>query len=151
MFEMPSYLGMMVVSARMCDEKLLGLQQEFIVLKKLRISIIDDDKSVRSSIMSYFRSAGLNVETFDSAESFLASPSCTDTDCLVTDLHMPGTDGLALQRELNRTGREFPVIVMTGFPSDETRQQATELGAAAFLAKPVDPDELLEQVERAVS
>lgn len=121
------------------------------MLKKLRISIVDDDESVRSSIMSYFRSAGLNVETFDSAESFLASPSRTDTDCLVTDLHMPGTDGLALQRELNRTGREFPVIVMTGFPSDETRRQATELGAAAFLAKPVDPDKLLEQVELAVS
>lgn len=125
-------------------------RQETIVQRKM-ISIIDDDEGVRSGIASYFRAAGLDVRAFDSAEAFLASPVRSSTDCLVTDLHMPGIDGLELQRRLNGSGRTFPVIVMTGFPTEQARDQAAKLGAAAFLAKPVDPDNLLEHVETALA
>ena len=113
----------------------------------LNISIVDDDDDVRASIENYFRSAGLDVHMFSSAEAFLASPIRLSTDCLVTDLNMPGLDGFGLQRELNRLGRDFPVIVMTGYPTREAREGSQKEGAAAFLEKPIDPDALLETVE----
>lgn len=111
------------------------------------ICIVDDDEGVRASLENYLRSAGLKVLTFESAESFLASPDRADTGCLITDLHMPGIDGLALQEELNRAGRDFPVIVMTAYPTSNARERSECLGAAAFLVKPVDPDMLLDRVE----
>ncbi len=111
------------------------------------ICIVDDDDGVRSSLQNYLRAAGLDVCTFDSAETFLASSDCITADCLVTDLHMPGLGGLALQRELNSIGRNLPVIVMTAFPAASARLEAARLGAAAFLEKPIDPDALLEELE----
>lgn len=111
------------------------------------ICVIDDDESVRSSLANYLRAAGREVRTFESAATFLSSPDCRATGCLVTDLHMPGMDGLALQQELNRIGREFPVIVMTAYPTPAARERSAELGAAAFLEKPVDPDGLLERID----
>lgn len=111
------------------------------------ICIVDDDIDVRASLESYLRSAGMRVRTYGSAESFLAAPERAGIDCLITDLHMPGLDGLALQRELNRLGRDFPVIVMTAYPTSAAREEAASLGAAAFLEKPIDPDLLLIRVE----
>lgn len=111
------------------------------------ISIVDDDDGVRSSLENYLRAAGMRVRTFGSAESFLASPYRQETDCLITDLHMPGLDGLGLQQELNRTGRAFPVIVMTAFPTHSAREESESLGACAFFVKPIDPDALLDRVE----
>lgn len=111
------------------------------------ICIVDDDHDVRSSLENYLRAAGMDVRTFDSAESFLASSDRGKTDCLVTDLHMPGLSGLELQQELNRAGRCFPVIVMTAFPTAAARTESASLGAVAFLEKPIDPDALLDRVE----
>ena len=111
------------------------------------ICIVDDDVDVRSSLENYLRSAGIDVRTFSSAANFLASPDRIDTDCLVTDIHMNGMDGLALQKELMLIGRCFPVIVMTAFPTLRLREMSFELGAAAFLEKPVDPDLLLREME----
>lgn len=114
------------------------------------IAIVDDDADVRGSVESLMRSAGLGVNSFASAEAFLASPLCAQTDCLVTDLHMPGMDGLDLQRELHRRGLAFPVIVVTGFANATARHKALQAGALAFLAKPVDPDVLLDHIEGAL-
>ena len=112
------------------------------------ICIVDDDPDVRASLENYLRSAGLTVRTYCSADHFLAAIDRGETDCLITDLHMPGTDGLALQEALNRAGRSFPVIVMTAYPTPSARNRSNELGAAAFLEKPVDPDMLLDRVEQ---
>ena len=111
------------------------------------ICIVDDDADVRAALKNYLRSAGLEVHTFASAEAFLVSKERLATACLITDLHMPGMDGLALQEELNRQGRTFPVIVMTAFPTRAAETRSVSLGASAFLTKPVDPDLLLERVE----
>jgi FixJ family two-component response regulator len=111
------------------------------------ICIVDDDEGIRSSLENYLRAAALDVRTFASAESFLASPARGETKCLVTDLHMPGLGGFGLQEELNRVGRCFPVIVMTAYPSTTAREESAKQGAAAFLAKPIDPDALLEKIE----
>ena len=115
------------------------------------ICIVDDDHDVRGSLENFLRSVGMTVRTFGSAESFLAEPDRSDIDCLITDLHMPGIDGLGLQAELNRIGRTFPVIVMTAYPTPAAREQSARMGASAFLEKPVDPDLLLVRVEEMLS
>jgi FixJ family two-component response regulator len=111
------------------------------------ISIVDDDEDVRLALQNFLRAAGCDVRAFDRAESFLASLEGGAPDCLITDLHMPGMGGLALQDELNRLGRSFPVIVMTAFPTLEVQERSAELGASAFLSKPIDPEQMLRLVK----
>jgi FixJ family two-component response regulator len=111
------------------------------------ICIVDDDDDVRESISSFFRSVGLHVEGFGAAEMFLESAALADVGCLITDLHMPGMDGLGLHRELIRRGVAIPVIVMTAYATPEAKAEAQGLGAAGFVDKPVDPELLLHDVE----
>lgn len=110
------------------------------------IWIVDDDEDVRLALHNFLRSAGCGVRTFDGAKTFLAALKDGAPDCLITDLHMPGMDGVALQEELNRLGRAFPVLVMTAFPTHEAEERSAALGASAFLAKPIDPEQLLELI-----
>ncbi|MGK9235341.1 response regulator [Inquilinus limosus] len=111
------------------------------------ICVVDDDEEVRQSIAALFRSAGIATEKFDAAEALLAWPELGSMSCLITDLHMPGMDGLELQRELRRLGCDVPVILMTAYPTPEARERAQALGVSSFVAKPTDPDALLEKVE----
>ncbi len=113
---------------------------------KATISIIDDDSEVRSSLTSLLRSAGYRVRAFHSAGAFLTGDA-NDSTCLLTDLHMPGMDGLELQAELHRLGCNIPVIVMTAFPTKEAQARALDGGAVAFLTKPADPDLLLDKLK----
>ena len=113
------------------------------------IGVVDDDPGVRGSIDSLIRSSGMRTLAFDSAEALLASGAEDRLACIVTDLHMPGLSGLELQQEVTRRGWPQPLILMTGFPSPETRDQAIRGGAIAFLTKPIDPDGLLDAIESA--
>jgi FixJ family two-component response regulator len=115
--------------------------------KRSTICIVDDDDDVRESISSFFRAVGLHVEGFCAAETFLQSTTLAGVGCLITDLHMPGMDGLGLHRELIRRGVAIPVIVMTAYATPEARAEAQGLGAAGFVDKPVDPELLLHDVE----
>ena len=110
------------------------------------IGIVDDDDEIRGGVGSFLRAAGLDVRGFAAAEDFLASPGRGEVACLVTDLNMPGMDGLTLQEELKRLGARIPVIVMTAYPTPFARAQSARLGAVALLSKPVDPDELLSRI-----
>ncbi|NVN10105.1 response regulator transcription factor [Nguyenibacter vanlangensis] len=111
------------------------------------ICVVDDDEDVRESIGAFFRSAGIPTEKFDGAEALLAWPGLASMRCLITDLHMPGMNGLDLQRELKRRGRVVPVILMSAYPTHDSREQAKALGVSFFATKPADPEVLLEQVE----
>jgi FixJ family two-component response regulator len=122
-------------------------RQENAVQDRSTICIVDDDDDVRESISSFFRSVGLQVEGFCAAEMFLESAVLAQAGCLITDLHMPGMDGLGLHRELIRRGIAIPVIVMTAYATPEARVEAQGLGAAGFVDKPVDPELLLHDVE----
>jgi FixJ family two-component response regulator len=116
------------------------------------ISVVDDDESVRESLEGLMRSVGLAVKTFASAEEFLNSDQhLNKTDCLITDLRMPGTSGLELQRRLIADRQSIPVIFITAHGSDsEARAEALRNGALAFLDKPLSEDALLDAVHRAV-
>ena len=111
------------------------------------IWIVDDDEDVRFGLCSFLRSAGCVVRTFNSAEACLGALDDSAPDLLLTDLHMPGMDGLALQEHLNGLRRQFPVMVMTAFPTGEAEQRSIGLGACVFLTKPIDPEQLLAQVQ----
>jgi FixJ family two-component response regulator len=111
-----------------------------------RIVIVDDDEAIRESIDSLFRSVGLSVAGFGSAEEFLRSPEVRSTCCLILDIQMAGMDGLELQEQLLAAGHDMSIIFLTAHGDDEARAQALAAGARAFLPKPVDGDVLLATV-----
>ena len=114
------------------------------------VAIVDDDEAVRDALGNLLRSVGLEVQAFSTAESFLASPKRRSVACLVSDIQMPGMDGLELQQRLAASGSRLPVILMTAFPGDHVRRQAEEQGALAILAKPFDGSRMIECVQRAL-
>ncbi|MDF0544269.1 response regulator [Sphingobium sp. H39-3-25] len=114
------------------------------------IAIVDDDPDVRGSLDSLMRSAGFMARCFASAEALLCDAAYDALGCIVTDVHMPGMDGLDLQAEIARRGWTKPMIVMTAYPTETARERAMAAGALAFLTKPVDPDMLLEAIEKVV-
>jgi len=114
------------------------------------IAIVDDDESVRLATADLLSSSGFLCETFDSATAYLASGRVAATRCLILDLSMPGMDGLALQRELTRSGHTIPIIFITAFAESRTRAQALEAGALCYLPKPYADEELLDCIRRAL-
>jgi FixJ family two-component response regulator len=114
------------------------------------ISIVDDDEAVREATKSLIRSLGYQAETFGSAEEFLAWTQIDDTDCLITDVQMPGLSGVDLQDRLVSTGREMPTIFVTAFPDAKSERQALRAGAIAYLRKPIEETHLLEHIDTAL-
>ena len=115
-----------------------------------RVSIVDDDASVCRALTRLLRSAGYETHAFLSAEEFLESPDADDPACLILDVHLPGRSGLELQADLVSAQRAIPVVFITAFQDEATRDRALASGALAFLRKPLDAEELLEVVARVV-
>ena len=114
------------------------------------ISIVDDDESVRRTTKLLVESFGYRAAVFESAESFLKSDQLYDTACLVVDVHMPGMNGLQLQSHLAGEGYSIPTIFITAYGDKESRRQAMEAGAVAFLAKPFSDEQLLKSIRSAL-
>ena len=108
------------------------------------ISIVDDDALVCDGIAALVESLGYNAVTFTSAEHFLGSDVIAETTCLITDMQMPGLNGLELQEALQSLGHQTPVIVITGYPNEKHRTRALENGAVGYLSKPFDESSLIE-------
>jgi FixJ family two-component response regulator len=115
------------------------------------VFIVDDDASVRKSLARLVRAAGFDVETFASARDFLARPRYDGPSCLVLDVRMPGLTGLDLQEALATAGRRLPVVFITGHPDVWAQVKAMKGGAIDFLSKPVNDQDLLDAIERAVT
>src|SRR5450432_4501893 len=112
------------------------------------ITVVDDDACVRESMSSLLRSIGHAVNEFGSAEELVASAALGKTDCVITDVRMPGMSGLELQRRLALSHPRLPVILMTAHASDEeVRLRALKDGAVAYLHKPLDEETILKAVE----
>ena len=88
--------------------------------------------------------------TFASAEQFLASGKVGKISCLITDLQMPGLNGLELQGHMLKAGHRVPIIFLTAFPSDKVRARALAAGAVAFLSKPFDEASLTRSLDLAL-
>jgi FixJ family two-component response regulator len=116
-----------------------------------RVSIVDDDESVREAIKSLLRSVGLRANVFASAEEFLKSGVLKDTACLILDVRMRGMSGLDLQARLAAAHHKIPIIFMTAHVSDkEARTRALQAGAVDFLYKPFNEEVLLNHVYAAL-
>src|SRR5260370_8005153 len=92
------------------------------------VSIIDDDESVRLAVKSLVRSLGLMACTFASAEEFLQSPHANDTSCLITDVQLPGMNGLKLQSQVLARGRAVPIIFVSAFPPNPFQHRPLHTG-----------------------
>jgi len=114
------------------------------MLKNL-ISVVDDDASVLRTTTLLIESLGFRAAGFESAELFLKSDQLHETSCLIIDIQMPGMNGLQLQSHLAAAGYKIPIIFITAHDNKESRQQALQAGAVAFLGKPFS-DELLLQI-----
>jgi len=114
------------------------------------IAIVDDDAAIRTALSSLVRSMGYGARLFASAEAFLADRPDTPPGCLVTDIQMPGMNGLDLQRALRQRMPGLPVIVITAFPEDAVREQAMAAGALHFLSKPFTADTIARCLRDAV-
>jgi FixJ family two-component response regulator len=115
------------------------------------IAIVDDDDSFRRATTSFVRSLGYMAAAFASAEAFLQSDRVGDTDCLITDVQMPGMDGIELQSRLIAQGHRLPVIFITAFPEMKARGQALAAGAAGFLDKPFSDQSLITCLNEALA
>src|SRR5215475_9698144 len=107
-------------------------------MKKVLVSVVEDDQSFRESLCRLMRSMGYTVEMFSSATEFLASPRLAETACLIADIHMPVMTGLELYRRLIDAGHAIPTILVTAFPNDVDRDRALNDGVVCYLRKPVD-------------
>jgi FixJ family two-component response regulator len=117
---------------------------------KAIVFVVDDDASVREGLGSLIRSAGLKIETFASAQEFLARPRADAPSCLVLDVRLPGLSGLDLQKRLAEVNIEIPIVFITGHGDIPMSVQAMKAGAVEFLAKPFADRELLDAIQQAI-
>jgi FixJ family two-component response regulator len=115
------------------------------------VSVVDDDPSVRRSLARLVKSAGYRVEAYASAHEFLARPPEEGPACLLLDVRMPGLTGLDLQETLAIAAHSTSIVFITGYRDVRASVKAMKAGAVDFLTKPVDDQELLGAIERAVA
>jgi FixJ family two-component response regulator len=114
------------------------------------VSVVDDDESVRESLPDLIQEFGFAVETFASAEEFLASGRIGDTRCLVLDIAMPGMSGPDLQRELVQRRHKVPIVFITAHADKSDVPRLMEQGAVACLLKPFSDTALREALNAAL-
>ena len=115
------------------------------------VHVIDDDADVRQSLAFLLSTAGLAVRVHDSAVAFLKVLPEVKDGCVVTDVRMPGIDGLELQRRLGELERRLPVIVMTGHGDVPLAVEAMKAGAVDFIEKPFDDEVMLSAIRTALA
>jgi FixJ family two-component response regulator len=112
----------------------------------MRVAIIDDDEATLRALARLAKSAGMEATTFAAAQEFLDDPRRDDTDCVVTDVRMPGLDGLRLQERLQEALPDLAVVFLTGHGKVASSVRAMKAGAVDFLEKPVGEDSLLAAI-----
>jgi len=114
------------------------------------VSIVDDDESVRESLPDLLKEFGFTVQSFASAEEFLASGRVEETRCLVLDIAMPGMSGPELQRELTRRNQPIPIVFITANEDSSECARVMDAGAVSCLIKPFSETALLRAVTKAI-
>jgi FixJ family two-component response regulator len=112
---------------------------------------VDDDFRVRESLESLVESAGYVSQLFPTAEEFLSSGTLAVAACVITDVRMPGMDGIELQRRIRLERPTLPVIFISAHDNAETQKQAMNDGAVSFLHKPFDAADLLQNIRLALT
>ena len=113
------------------------------------IAIVDDEEHIRRALRRLLNSAGYNVALFPGGTEFIGSLPGQRPDCVVLDLHMPTMDGFAVLEHRARQTR-LPTVIVTGYDTPESRTRVTALGAAGYLRKPIDGQQLINAIEEAL-
>lgn len=121
-----------------------------LALQEPRVIVIDDDPAVVDVVEKLLTTYGYVAEGFHSAESMLLTTKPTDVGCVITDLQMPGMNGIALQQQLRLLNSCLVVIVITGHADVPRAVEVMSLGAATLLEKPFKNSELMEEVKHAI-
>ena len=117
------------------------------------VYVIDDDPAMRDSLDFLLGATGFAARLFESAQAFLQELPHLEVGCVVTDIRMPGIDGIELLRQLRSASsvKKLPVIVMTGHGDIPLAVEAMKLGALDFLEKPFEDERLVKMIETALS
>jgi two-component system, LuxR family, response regulator FixJ len=115
-----------------------------------KVYVIDDDEAMRDSLDFLLGAADFRVTLFESAQNFLDALSTLDFGCVVSDVRMPGIDGIELLKRLKAGGNRFPVVIMTGHGDVPLAVEAMKQGAVDFLEKPFEDDRLIGMIETAL-
>ncbi len=114
------------------------------------IAVVDDDEAIREAMEELLESFGYKGVPFKSAIEFLKCIDRSNFDCILSDIKMPGMDGIQMLSALNKDASRPPIVFMTSFGDPRIRAAAMRGGAAAFLGKPVEADQLIKCLENAV-
>lgn len=119
--------------------------------EKISILIVDDEESVRDSLLNWFIEDGYSVECAENAKKALQLIEVRDFDIILADIKMPGMDGMEMHRRIKALNRDSIVIIMTAFASVDTAVQALKDGAFDYVTKPFDPDDLSHLIRNAAA
>jgi FixJ family two-component response regulator len=114
------------------------------------ISIIDDDRSVREAVKSLIRSLGYEAVTFASAEEYLGIDGAHVSECVITDVQMPGMTGIDLQDRLIADGFRKPIILMSALSAEDAGAGALRTASSRFLKKPFSDERLIDCLDQAL-
>jgi two-component system, LuxR family, response regulator FixJ len=117
---------------------------------KVKVYVIDDDEAMRDSLNFLLDSAGFNVRLFETALKFLDALPTLELGCVVSDVRMPGVDGIELLKRMKASHARFPIVIMTGHGDVPLAVEAMKLGAIDFLEKPFEDDRLIGMIEAAI-
>jgi two-component system response regulator FixJ len=117
---------------------------------KGKVYVIDDDEAMRDSLNFLLDSADFNVTLFETAVKFLDSLPSLEFGCVVSDVRMPGLDGIELLKRMKAGHSTFPIVIMTGHGDIPLAVEALKLGAVDFLEKPFEDDRLIGMIEAAI-
>ena len=119
--------------------------------KEISIYLVDDDDEVRHSLQVLLEAENFNVETYASAEAFLAAYKPKPLSCLLLDISMPDMTGVELQAFLNKNLIRVPIIFLSGYSVEYIENQVKLLGAIDLIEKPFTVDRLLRSIQKAIS
>jgi two-component system response regulator FixJ len=114
------------------------------------VYVVDDDEAIRRSLAFLLRTAGITSHTYESAEAFLAEARSLPPGCVITDVRMPGVDGIELVRRLGEEKLPLATIVMTGHGDIALAVEAMKAGAVDFIEKPFKDEVMLGAVQKAL-
>jgi two-component system, LuxR family, response regulator FixJ len=118
--------------------------------ERAKVYVIDDDEAMRDSLNFLLDSSGFDVTLFENAQSFLDRLPTLAFGCVVSDVRMPGIDGIELLKRMKATNSSFPILVMTGHGDVPLAVEAMKLGAIDFLEKPFEDERLVAMIETAI-
>lgn len=114
------------------------------------VAIVDDDEAIRDALSELLMVEGFACQPFERASAFLEEVDRSSFDCVITDMRMPGMNGLELLEHLHARGADLPAIVLTSVVDENSRARSLEVGARAWLGKPVADRVLLLELRMAL-